>query len=286
MDNDTLIGSLAIAVNVEVDDTGRITRRKGYAPTKVTLGVHSLFCNGGHCLFMYNGSLYRLLDSFMTDVSPSYTGIRSGLNNNVQMYYVQVADRIYYSNGYDKGIYDQTTEKSTAWVAGAYVGPTTTKTFSDPPLGIHLEYFNGRIYMADDNVVWYSEPFALNWFDLARNFIPFPNKVRMIRAVIDGIWISTDTQIFFLAGPDPTSSQLVKCADYPAIEGTDVTVEGLWIGNGIKTKAALWTSIGGICAGLPGGEFQNLTQRKITLPLGLKGAAGLIDNKYISLIEP
>ena len=97
MDNETLIGSLAIAVDVEIDDSHRINRRKGYAPTKITSGVHSLFCDGGHCLFMYSGSLYRLSDSFMND-AVCYTGIRSGLTD-IQMYYVQVADKIYYSNG-------------------------------------------------------------------------------------------------------------------------------------------------------------------------------------------
>jgi hypothetical protein len=278
-DADSAVFYLAEAVDVWIDSSGRINRRKGTTATARTESSHSLFCDGGDCLFVSANALYRLNSDY------TRTGIRSGITGWLRMWYAQVNDEIYYSNGKENGVYRN--GASYTWVALPYVGPDTVKTFSSPPVGRHLQLYNGRLYMSQDNVIWYTEPFAYSWVDAARNYIEMPGKeIRMIRAVVDGLYVSTNTTQYFLQGPDPAEFSIKVVAQYPAVEGTDTLINGGWVGDGVAFKVAVWTSLTGICIGLPGGEFKNVTDRKIILPPTVTGAAGVIENKYISTLEP
>ena len=289
VDGKTLQSSLAQAVNVDIDDFGRISRRKGYtASHNITGSCHSLFAFEDVCLYIEGTSMYRLHYDFETQDrdGPGRDGVRSGLKDGLKMYYIGIGREIYYSNGEQNGVYDLDSEISHVWAAQSYIGPDTVKVFQAPPPLKHLELYNGRIYGADNKTIWYTEPFAFSWVDKARNYLPFQSKVRMIRAVVDGIYVSTETQTIFLNGADAPEFQHVKCADYPAVENTDLTVEGAWIGEEMRVKAALWLGLTGVCAGMPGGQFLNLTHKKIVLPPGCHGASAFIDGKFISLLSP
>ncbi len=272
---------LAVAVNVDVDISGRITRRKGYV--KVYEGpAHSLFYapEAALCLFVTGSSLCIL--------TKAYTAIelRSDLTPGLTMAYVEAGPFIFYMNGKEKGkIVNQT---DNAWVAGDYVGPETTKTFSDPPLGKILELYNGRIYIGSDNVIWYSEPFAYSWFDLARNWIEFSSPVTMIKAVDDGLYVSDSSAVFFLGGPTPTEFSIKMVSKTPAIAGTAVVIDMSMVGDGSRagSKGALWLSPGGIHLGMQGGQVANLTEKRLVLPDGVIGAGLYKDGAYIATISP
>ena len=106
-----------------------------------------------------------------------------------------------------KRAWSRQTGLSYEWTGDAYVGPPTTKTFDDPPIGHLLEHFNGRIYVANGCTIWYSEPFAYAWFNMAENFIPLASRVRMIRAVRGGLFVSTEEKTIFLPEAAPRSSR-------------------------------------------------------------------------------
>lgn len=286
-DEATRISSLVMGVNIDIDDTMRISRRNcGSTASAITSECHSLFSYDDTCLYITADKLYRLNADYATVDKATQDGVRSGLTVGKRMYYVGVGRQIYYSNGIENGVYELDSGTSHVWTAEDYVGPDTMKVMSSPPAMKHLELYNGRIYGCEDNTIWYTQPFAFSWVDKARNYIPFPSKVIMIRSVIDGLYVSTKTQTFFLSGPDAPEFQVIKCADYPAVEDTDVSVEGVWVNDSLYVKAVFWMGYTGICVGLPGGQFSNRTQKKIVLPPGRKGAGVFIDGRYIALIEP
>lgn len=271
---------LAEAVNVNIDDTGRICRRKGFKATSETGDCHSIFCDGGDCLLIQSDKIYRLNKDY------TKTEIGTGLRIGAKMVYVQVAGKIYHCNGFQKGIYDHATGTISGWTADNYVGPTTTKTFSDPPIGETLEYFKARIYIGKGSTVWYTERRAYSWVNLAENFISFDSPVTMIQAIENGLFISTTTETFFFAGNSPLEFAKKKTSSYPAIKGTDTKVEGSLIGEGITSKLPVWVSKSGICLGLPDGNVKNLTEKKLVYPVSNYGAGAIVDGKYIGLLEP
>lgn len=89
-------GDLVAANNVDIDASGRISRRDGL--TLATAGAyHSLFASGNTCLIVSGANLLRISQNY------ALTVLRSGLTLNATMAYVAVNERIYYSNGHQTG---------------------------------------------------------------------------------------------------------------------------------------------------------------------------------------
>jgi hypothetical protein len=239
---------LVSAYNVDVGDTGDVSRRRGLTATARTENIHN------------------------------------DLSLGMKMSYCQVIEKTYYTNGFQQGcIVDGT---SYSWAAGTYVGPTTHRVFSDPPVGNLLTYLSSRIYIAQGMVGWYSEPFAYGQFDLAKNFIPFGQKIRMWKAVAGGIYVGLNDVVIFLAGTDPKDFNFKVVLDSPVVEGTDVYASGDEIGSGEQTeKVVLWTASGGIYVGQADGKVRNVTSGKIVIPESSYGCAVYSDGEYIVLFQ-
>jgi len=285
-DPETGIQELAVAVNIDIDHTGRISRRKGFT-LQAAGSFHSLFCDGGTALVCSGGGLFVL--------HPDYT--RTGIRNvtaGARMSYCQIDNKIYYTNGYETGYVKD--ELSYAWEATTYYGPDTKRVLSDPPIGKHLEFYNGRIYITQNSVAWYSEPLDYTRFDLHKNYLSFASTIKMIRAATDGIYISTDKATYFCFGPNPDEGfNWVMVAPYPAIEYSDITINGRLIvtqegdpviDTTVNEKAAMWVSTKGVCYGGPSGRLVNITQEKIDLPTTLIANSFLVDNKFLTTLEP
>lgn len=270
-DSETGISDMGVAVNVMIDETGFTGRRPGYTGL-VSGACHSLFCCGYNCLFIKDGVMYRL--------NPDYSSTEIAiLDGNDTMAYVQVNQDIYYTNGKNKGIVPKDSD-AINWDAQTYVGPDTNKSFDGPRFGSHLAFFSGRIFVSEENVVWWSQPFAFGLFDRTRDFAQFESKVLMVRPVENGIFVSDEKRTYFINGKDPKDFSLEIVAEYPAIEwseaketikSTDIGLENLAIG-----ECAVWMSKKGVCIGLPDGKMINVTRNKIVYPQMNGIGAGVI----------
>jgi hypothetical protein len=112
-------GDLEAATNVDLDDTGGIGRRSGYALTVAGAGPHSLWGDGETALFVRDGSLYLLKEDYSAEA------IRSGLSD-LPVSYWKVADRIYYSNGVQNGVVQN--GRSRSWGLPVPAIPAATET--------------------------------------------------------------------------------------------------------------------------------------------------------------
>jgi len=218
--------------------------------------------------FVHGGALATLESDY------SYSNIRN-VTVGARVSYAQVGDKVFYCNGYEKGYVQDRT--SYAWEVGEYVGPETTKTFSSPPVGHLLELF-----LVGCTLLWmmsFGTLSLLNYsaVDNARNFMPLESRVRMIKAVKDGLWVSDSKSTFWLSGNSVNDMQHVAVCNYSAIEGTAVTFS-----DTESDKMVVWTSTQGICIGGPGGQFKNLTRTKLWYPDSTKGAGLLLmGNTYV-----
>ena len=275
----TGISDLAVGVNVTISPSNRIGRRKGKT-LKVPLASHSLFCDGGECVFVHESNFYLLETNF------SYRLLRS-LSSNAHMAYTQVGDRIYFTNNQDLG-YVKNGIACTWAKTTDYVGPVTQKTFTGPFAGNHLAYHGGRIHISTDNILWYSEYAAHDWYDMSRNFIPFDSYIRMIRPVANGLFVSTSKAIYFLEGLVPGDFVQRKLTTYPALEWSDAIdyIDGTDIpGFEISGPCALWTTPKGAMLGTPTGGVINLNKKKVIYPHGTKGSSLLRGLNFIHTIE-
>lgn len=274
------VTDLTEAVNIVHDYTGAISRRLGYTATDITSECHSLFCEGGECLFVTGNALCVLANDFR------YTPIRN-VTVGANVSYAQVGEKIYYVNGHEKGFVMNSLSYDWAKAPDPRY-PDATRTHIDPPIGTIVRLFNARIYIAQGNVVWHSEPFGYNLFDPARGYFVTPGRVTMIRPVKQGLFVSTESRTYFYRGVVPEEFIVETAALYPVIEGTDAEADGSNILNGELGLGVLgiWTTPQGICIGLPSGEVVNLTLNKLDYPNALRGAGLCTDEKYIFTLEP
>ena len=287
----TGISDMAACSNVVIEDSRRPSRRKGYT-RRLDGSTHSLFSDGGDCLFVMEETGQGALCFLHPDYS--YTPVRV-LTPNARMNYEQVDNVIYYMNGYERGKVRKGDFQSYAWNMGTYVGPETKRVFSSPPVGIGLAYYKGRMYVVQGKVVWASEDFDVSLYDLANSFMQFEDNVILIRPVIDGLFIGTEKKVIFLKGSGPSDMSERTVADYPAIKGTDCKFVGkmgftrnerVTISSTGGTLYAIWMSQKGVCVGGPEGQFVNITEDRLVLPPALTGAGLVYDNKYIGNMNP
>lgn len=270
---------LSSCLNIDVDDTGRISRRKGFTLAQAG-SWHSLFpCSGymlgvkGNGLFLING---------VTSV-----GIRNVTDGNRMSYakgFDGTREVVYYMNGVESGkVYGGVSYP----IGGTeYVGPETSRQFSDPPIGEHVCVWNGRMYISTREALWYSEPFNFETFDLARSFAMFNSRITMLIPITAGLMVGTAKNIVLLSGPSPTEWGYRELAGYGAIEWTEQkATEQLSIGSNLAQNAWLFGATKGICLLTDDGQFLNLTEDKISYPSAIRGGSGIFNGKYVLNLE-
>lgn len=92
---------LQVAVNVDLDDTKRITRRSGQTQ-RLTGSTHSLWSDGAICLAVQGATLHQI--SAAGAGSYTKTALRTGLTAGARMSYWSVAGAVYYANGFEQGV--------------------------------------------------------------------------------------------------------------------------------------------------------------------------------------
>lgn len=270
---------LAEAVNVDIDDSYRVSRRGGAEATDIAVPVQTVWGTGDHLFCVIADTLYAVGSGW------ALSALQGGLTQGVDMAFKAVESQVYFSNGYQTGIIDLDSMTTKAWQGQAYVGPPTSRSFSDPPAGHLIEYYAGRMWIGAGNILYFTEPFALSWVDMAKNLIPFRSRLRVVREVRSGLVISSSQALYFFGGSNPDDMQVHKLALYPAIEGTDVALEGEDMPEEMQGGGVILTTTQGICVVDEAGSFRNLTRDRIDYPPGSKGCAYLYRGKYVTSFE-
>lgn len=270
---------LEIAKNVDIDDVGQLHRRRGY--TRVSVGdYHSLFTAS-------NGAVYGVKDGTLGRINPDYSfqSIATGVGNR-PLAYAQVDDTVYFSSEITSGKFSRTTLVPAPWGALAadrmwlspVVNPTPTlppikgKTLKRPPLATALTTYNGRIYLADGKTVWATELYLYDWVDAVKGFLPFEADVTLLAAVTDGFYVGTTGGVYFQSGIF-NELRRVDVMNSGALPGSAVTLPPHLIpdqyANNTKSAILMLTQQG-LCLGLDGGNFINLTQTRVVFPQAIR----------------
>ena len=148
---------------------------------------------------------------------------------------------------------------TTATFSGGIIGATLETMFkTPPPNGSVLAEHNGRILVGFGKYIAYSSAFRPERFDIARQAIPCEDTVRIIAPVQTGVFVGTDSAIFYLDGADIDAASTTALADYGAVPGSLVYVDGDLVGA--SGRCALFLTAQGVVLCTPGGNFKNLTR--------------------------
>ena len=270
------VSHLAEAYNVDYDFTGAISRRLGVEDSGVTGNCHSFYWAGGQCVFVKDNVLSILAEDL------SVTSVKTGLASGKRVSYFQVGDAIVYMNGVTGGVIRNKTYYAYTKPPLTHY-PDQTREYDDPPVGHIVCFFAGRMWIAVGSTLWYSEPYSLNLFRLATNYINLPGRITMVAPVLKGLFVSTTSRLYFFAGTNPSQMHQSTVAHYPAIEGTAAEVDGIAVGSGqiSPLPMQMFTTTNGICLGTSEGQLVNLTYDTLEYPSATEGNAVYTGDKYI-----
>jgi hypothetical protein len=109
--------------------------------------------------------------------------------------------------------------------------------------------YRGRVYLAKDNVLWFTDAGNYGRIDTRKNFILFPEEITMVEPADDGLFISSDA-IYFLAGASPEKMEVEKLDDGKAVKGTSCVFDSYRLGGENTGKVAVWLSDKGVSMGM------------------------------------
>ena len=291
-DPETGFCELALAHNVDISQRGRVSRRKGYRKVVPIPGAHSVFSGAGLTFFCADDKLYRLNADYSYDI------LVVGMPVSNRVSYAEVNRNVYLVNG-DRALkfLRSTGQVSAFRREGSYVGPVTTKQWMDPPGGSHIAFYRSRMLISVDNVLYFSEPAAYSWFCSNYGFRQFDSRIRMIKPVMKGLFVSTETAVWYLQGDYLPDAEQFRVCTYPALEWSeayDLFDSGrsmLLLQRGFFGHVAIWMGVNqegqtSVCVGGEGGRFMDLTRDKVDAPSSTAGCGLVHDDKYIGLIQP
>jgi len=272
------VSDLASAVNVIVTDAGRIERRR--VKKRVIEGeFHSIYSHASDFTAVIQENTN---DAALMRINPDYslTGLRSGLTKDKRTSFVRAGAWYFYTNSKENGVIKED-GLSYSWPSYE-VDERKTREFSAAPVGSHLAFFSGCIFVTVGDTVFRSEQYEPGMFDL-ESFNRFSSRVIMIKPVMSGMFVSTETETLFLPGTEPAEWSSTPVLPYPAIEWSESTdyVQASRLGFDMSGNCALWFSEKGVIAGLPSGDIVNLTEEKMVFPSATKAASLLYKDKLI-----
>lgn len=288
------------AVNVDIDDSGQVRRRRGY-DLKITGNFHSV--RGPLA-----GKVYGVKDGYLGLIRPGPTfSTLNVLVGTAPVCFTEVDEDVYFSSSGASGVVaaDETvgewghTDGQGTWLSPVYT-PTETlgevggTLLGDPPKATQIEAYKGRIYLAVGKLLWATEMFRYHYVDRTRNFIQFEHDITLVMAVSDGLYVGTTGGLYFLQGVFGTFKLQQMTVD-AVLEGSGVFVPTDLVHPQARNQvvptgvAAVMMTNTGVVAGFDNGVCYNLTHDRVVLPPGV-GAAALFRqdqgaNSYVAAVD-
>jgi hypothetical protein len=136
-----------------------------------------------------------------------------------------------------------------------------------------MEFWDSALWcsrsMENETVIFFSKPFHYHVFDYEANHIIVPGKVLAMAATQEGLVIGTQTGLFLY------NDSLIQLARYGVIPGRPIVK--------LPNGSVLIHTERGVCT-VP---FQNLTENKVSLPMGSKCSTAVVYQngmqKYVAL---
>jgi len=170
------------------------------------------------------------------------------------------------------------------------VSPLRTFNYDAPLLGNIVKYYRSRLYHAVGNVLYYSEKYKYEHFNLGSNFFEFSDDIRMVLPVEDGIWVATD-KLYYLSGSDVESFNLNLKENIKVVPGTEVSISGSYLHLENTPVGYKWlvTSDLGVFILFNQGLVINVTSTNIALDESNKGTGVFLQdsgmNQYLTILN-
>lgn len=141
------------------------------------------------------------------------------------------------------------------------------------PAGQLVEYYNGRLYVARGNILYFTEPLRYGLHNPVHGYYMFPERLTLLKSVDAGLFVSSDATYFIEGSPQPATKgstvELKPVLPYKAIEGAHCNLP--------NTKDVMWLSARGVIVGRQNGTAENITEDHIAMDVSERACMGVLE---------
>lgn len=135
-----------------------------------------------------------------------------------------------------------------------YTVAMSTQFMTQLPPGSFIDYYRGRMYVANGNILWYSQPYVYGLTNPLSNYIAFPSEITLLKAVQGGIYLATD-RTYFLSGSGGEDLAQLEILPFGAAKYSASDLP--------NSKDILWYTERGIMQGSDSGQVTNLQDGRV-----------------------
>lgn len=147
-----------------------------------------------------------------------------------------------------------------------------TASMKPPKAGQLLAHHKGRIYIARNQTLYFTEPLDHHLTRPAQGIFMFPSHITLLQPAENGIYVGHDQGVVFLSGTDPYDVQQRSVSNYAPVESTGTRLPGKWFDQSIAELPVWWSADGVLVLGLPDGQLTELTRDRFAVPKYAQGA--------------
>ena len=261
------LGDFAVCNNVDLDETGRVTKRAGLV---------QLHAGNYTCVVKHRGFTYAVLNGELGVVGVTFTPLTTV---STTVCYEAVDDQLYWVAGNQHGIlcagelFEWKAHRASAEtvVNPLNIDMAPKQGLMEPPIASKLMLYNGRMYFACGEFLMYSEPYDYGYLE-PENFIALGAPITTMGYVKTGMYIGTTQESLYLAGADADSLEM-KIVASKALDGAYSYIPGQSLPEKLRVDypVPVWATSQGIIAGLSDGQIINLTVDRLVFPASSKG---------------
>lgn len=260
-------GDFAVCENVDLDETGRVTRRAGLVVIDATAYKN---------VYRHNDVTYGVRNGELGVIDNGFTPL---IGVGAAVCYEVVDDHLYWIAGNSHGILRN--RELLPWVANAESAKGVVNALNidfgpkqgyvEPPAATQMLFFNGRMYYACGEFLLYSEPYDFAYLE-PENFIPVGAPITTLSRVSSGIFVGTSKETLYLHGGDAHDFEMKPVAS-KALDGAYTYIPGHALPEKLRVDypVPVWATSQGITAGFVDGHILNLTADKLVFPVSSKG---------------
>jgi hypothetical protein len=267
---------LVSAVNVDIDDTGQVRRRRGYE-LKLAGNFHSVKAVGGRVLGVKDGQVGQIFPDF------TFTGFGVWVGD-ARLSYAHVDQTTYFASSAFSGKLTGSTIEPWGAVAddGEWISPVVTPTetlgevfgyqITAPPLATDITEHNGRIYLLAGRYVWATELWMFDHVRPTRNFLQLADEGTMLESVGDSLLIGGENGLYRYTGTLSEGFRYSTVMDARVVPGSAAFMPAPEVHPNAREAAMpegdalVFMTSAGICAAFEDGAVFNLTQGRVEFP--------------------
>jgi len=160
--------------------------------------------------------------------------------------------------------------------SAAGIGAVLKNASLKPPLpGQLVAHYRGRILIARNQTVYFSEPLNPHLTQPSRGIFLFPEYVTLLEPAENGVYVGHKQGVVFLEFDNPYEVRQRPVSNYAPVENTAARMPGQRLGQAVDELPVWWSADGVLMVGLPGGQLTELTRDRLAVPSYAAGAVSL-----------